>query len=90
MSSFTNAPTSRVRAFAVAFGMPWGSFVAVFLYYVALALFAVGGLQVSPLLVAIVYLAPVAGYVSMLLNRGIHALVALPIELGETPHALQH
>ena len=90
MSSFTNTPASRVRSLAAAFGMPWGSFVAMFLYYVALALFAVAGLQISPLIVAIVYLAPVVGYVSMLLNRGIHALVALPIEIGETPHALQH
>ena len=90
MSLVTNAPASRLRSFVSAFSMPWGSFVAMFLYYVALALLLVGGTQVSPLLVAVVYLAPVVGYVAMLLNRGIHALLALPIEIGETPHALQH
>jgi hypothetical protein len=61
-----------------------------FLYYVLLALFSVGGANASALLVAVAYLLPVVAYVAILLNRGIHALVDLPIEIGETPHALQH
>jgi hypothetical protein len=90
MSPFTKTPASRFRSVVSAFSMPWSGFVAVFLYYVALALLLIGGFQISPFLVAVVYLLPVVGYVALLLNRGIHALVALPIEIGETPHALQH
>ncbi len=87
-SSITVAASARAVLAVVS--IPWNSFVAVFLYYVMLALFVIGDAGFSPLVMALAYLVPVMGYVAMLLNRGIHALVALPIEIGETPHALQH
>ncbi len=88
--SSSNTPASHTHAVLAAVSLPWGSFVAMFLYYVGLTLLAIGGTSFSPLVVAVAYLLPVVGYVATLLNRGIHALIALPIELGETPHALQH
>jgi hypothetical protein len=83
-------PAFRARAVLAAFSVPWNAFVVMFLYYVALSLFVVGDAAFAPVVMAVAYLAPVVCYVAMLLNRGIHALVALPIEIGETPHALQH
>jgi hypothetical protein len=82
--SSSNAAAAGARAVVAAVSLPWNAFVAMFLYYVLLALFVVGDAAFSPLVMTLVC------YVAMLLNRGIHALVALPIEIGETPHALQH
>ncbi len=80
----------NAHAVLAAFSLPWNAFVAAFLYYVLLALLVVGDAGFSPLVMAAAYLVPVVCYVAMMLSRGIHALVALPIEIGETPHALQH
>jgi len=81
---------TSARSVLTAFGVPWNAFVATFLYYVLLALCVVGDAGFSPLVMAVAYLVPVVCYVAMLLSRGLHALAALPIDLGETPHALQH
>jgi len=88
--SSSNTAGAGVRAVVAAFSLPWNAFVATFLYYVLLTLAVIGDAGFSPLVMAVAYLVPVVCYVAMLLNRGIHALVALPIEIGETPHALQH
>jgi hypothetical protein len=88
--SFTNGTASGVRAVLAAFSLPWNVFVAVFLYYTLLTLLSIGDAGFSPLVMAVVYLVPVVCYVATLLNRGMHALMALPIEIGETPRALQH
>jgi hypothetical protein len=88
--SSSNTAAAGVRAVVAAVSLPWNAFVAMFLYYVLLALFVVGDAALSPLVMTVAYLLPLVCYVAMLLNRGIHALVALPIEIGETPHALQH
>jgi hypothetical protein len=52
----------------------WDLFVAAFLYYVLLTLLAIG----------------VAAYAVLVVTRAVRALAALQIDLGETPHALQH
>ena len=88
--SSNRTAATNVRAVLAAFSLPWNAFIATFLYYVLLALFVVGDAGFSPLVMAMAYLVPVVCYVAMMLNRGIHALVALPIEIGETPHALQN
>jgi hypothetical protein len=87
-SNITAAAGAQTVLTAVS--VPWNAFIAAFLYYVLLALVVVGDADFSPLVMAVAYLVPVVCYVAMLLNRGVHALVALPIEIGETPHALQH
>ena len=70
--------------------VPWNAFVGAFLYYVGLTLLAIGVANLPTLFVAVAYLLPVGAYVGLLVSRAVRALAALPIELGETPHALQH
>ncbi len=70
--------------------VPWDAFVVAFLYYVGLTVLAIGVANLPGLFVAVAYLLPVAAYVGLLVVRAMRALAALPIDLGETPHALQH
>jgi hypothetical protein len=81
---------SGVNLVLAALAMPWNAFVAAFLYYTVLTLVAVGVADLPVPFMAVAYLLPVVAYVGALINRGVHALIALPIDLGETPHALQH
>lgn len=80
---------SFIEASISAFSVPWNAFVGVFLYYVLLTLIAVGGAELPLGVMVAVYAAPPVAYLVMLVNRGIRALASLPIDLGETPHALQ-
>lgn len=77
---------SLVRALLV----PWDAFVVAFLYYVGLTLLAIGVANLSVLFVGVAYVLPVGAYVGLLAMRAVRALADLPIDLGETPHALQH
>jgi hypothetical protein len=70
--------------------VPWDAFVVAFLYYVGLTLLAIGVANLPVLFVAIAYLLPVGAYLGLLVSRAVRALADLPIDLGETPHALQH
>ncbi len=70
--------------------VPWDAFVAAFLYYVGLTLLAIGVANLPVLFVAVAYLLPVVAYVGLLVMRAVRALAAMPIDLGETPQALQH
>jgi hypothetical protein len=67
---------------------PWNAFIAAFLYYTLLTLIAIGVADLAAGFVAVAYLLPVALYAGLLITRGVHALAALPIDIGETPHAL--
>ncbi len=68
----------------------WDLFVAAFLYYVLLTLLAIGVAALPTVFMAITYLLPVAAYAVLVVTRAVRALAALQIDLGETPHALQH
>ncbi len=70
--------------------VPWNAFVAAFLYYTILTLLVLGIANLPALFIAVAYLLPVGLYAGLLASRAIRALAALPIDLGETPHALQH
>jgi hypothetical protein len=70
--------------------VPWNAFVAAFLYYTLLTLLAIGVADLPNLFVAVAYLLPPAAYLGLLATRAVNALAALPIDIGETPHALQH
>jgi len=70
--------------------VPWNAFVGAFLYYTVLTLLAIGVADLPTVFVVVAYLLPVGAYAGLLVHRAVHALAALPIELGETPHALQH
>ncbi len=83
-------PQSGVAAFRAAFQVPWNAFVAAFLYYTLLTLLAIGVADLPVLFVTVAYLLPPAAYIGLLISRAIQALAALPIDIGETPHALQH
>jgi len=87
-----NTNSSRLNAIATsalaAVALPWNAFIAAFLYYTLLTLVAIGGGDLAGGVMAVAYLLPVGLYAGMLVARGIHALAALPIEIGETPHAL--
>ncbi len=78
------------RKLLSAVAMPWNAFVAAFLYYVGLTLLAIGVADLPTMFVAVTYLLPVAAYAGLLGTRAVRALAALPIDLGDTPHALQH
>lgn len=70
--------------------IPWDAFVAAFLYYTLLTLVAIGVANPPGLFMAAAYLLPVAVYASLVAVRAVQAFAALPIDIGETPHALQH
>jgi hypothetical protein len=70
--------------------VPWNAFVAAFLYYTVLTLLVLGIANLAGLFMAVAYLLPVALYVGLLGLRAVRALAALQIDLGDTPHALQH
>lgn len=78
------------RAVGFALSMPWGVFVAVFLYYIALTLFAIGGGELSLVFVAASYLTPVGIYLAVLTNRAIGALSRMPVELWPTSNMVLH
>jgi hypothetical protein len=69
--------------------VPWNAFVGAFLYYVLLTLLAIGVANLATAFVVISYLLPLLAYAALIGTRAIRALAALPIDLGETPHALQ-
>jgi hypothetical protein len=73
-----------------AVAVPWNAFVAAFLYYTLLTLLVLGIANLPALFIAVAYLLPVCLYVGLLVSRAVRALAALPIDLGDTPHALQH
>jgi hypothetical protein len=77
-----------MQAVLSAIAMPWGAFIAAFLYYAVLTLLAVSGASLPAALVAVSYLLPVALYAGALLTRAVRALDAITIDIGETPHAL--
>ncbi len=81
---------SKGAALRAALLVPWDAFVAAFLYYTLLTLLAIGVADLPNLFVAVAYLLPPAAYLGLLIVRAVHALAALPIDIGETPHALQH
>jgi hypothetical protein len=70
--------------------VPWNAFVGAFLYYVVLTLLAIGVADLPVTFVVITYVLPFAAYAALIGTRAVRALAALPIDLGETPHALQH
>ncbi len=53
--------------------LPWGVFVAAFLYYTLLAMIALGGVSPSLAVVFTVYLAPVVAYGVVLVFRAVGA-----------------
>jgi len=67
---------------------PWNGFVAAFLYYTLLTLITIGGVDLSFAFMVVSYALPVAAYGALLATRAARALAAMPIEIGETPHAL--
>ena len=86
--SIGDARLGGARKVISAFAVPWNAFVAVFLYYTVLTLVAVGGASIPALAMLVSYGLPVALYVAWLVSRAVHALAVLPVEIGETPHAL--
>ena len=75
---------------ASAFLLPWGAFVAAFLYYVLLTLVTIGIDQLPPLFIAGSYLLPVALYAGVLGSRAVHALSNITIDIGPTPELILH
>jgi hypothetical protein len=86
----TTSSPMRGAAALSAIAVPWSAFVGAFLYYTLLTLLVLGIANLPALFIAVSYLLPAGLYVGVLCVRAMHALVALPIELGDTPHALQH
>ncbi len=74
--------SNRFRAAASFFIVPWGAFVAAFLYYVGVTLVAIGGSDLSDVTVAVIYLLPAAVYLLVLTSRALHGLAALPVHIG--------
>jgi small-conductance mechanosensitive channel len=66
-----------VKAAGVFVALPWGVFVAAFLYYTLLAMIALGGVSPSLAVVFTVYLAPVVAYGVVLAFRTIAAATFL-------------
>ncbi len=64
--------------------VPWGVFVAAFLYYTLLALIALGGVSPSLAVVFTVYLAPVVAYGVVLAFRAVTAAAGV---VNRAPHA---
>ncbi len=61
--------SSRVRAGLAIVTVPWGAFVAAFLYYTLLAMIALGGVSPSFAVVATAYLVPVVALAVLILSR---------------------
>ncbi len=78
------------RAVGAALSPPWSAFVAVFLYYVALTLVAIGGAGLSDLFVAVSYMLPVAAYLGFLVHRSLRALAGAPVELWPASDVVLH
>jgi hypothetical protein len=83
-TSLTRAGSAVLNAVRV----PWDAFVAVFVYYTVLALLAIGVADLATAFVVVAYTLPVVLYVAVLVGRGVRALAALPIDIGQTPQAL--
>ena len=81
--SATARVTAATRAVVTFFSVPWGAFVAAFLFYVGITLvvFSVQDLPDVALIAA--YLLPVAAYLLVLLGRALHALAAVPVHIGQ-------
>ncbi len=88
VTEFRTIRRPPMQAVLSAIAMPWGAFIAAFLYYAVLTLLAVSGASLPAALVAVSYLLPVALYAGALLTRAVRALDAITIDIGETPHAL--
>ncbi len=67
-----------------ALSMPWDAFVAAFLYYIILALFALGGATPGVPVVATAYLAPLVVYLAALGNRALRAVSAWSRDVAQT------
>jgi hypothetical protein len=76
------------RNFVVAVSVPWNGFVGAFLYFTVLSIAVIGGVDFSPLVMAVAYLLPVSLYASLLVSRGLHALSAITIDIDHAPHAI--
>ena len=63
--------------------IPWGAFVAAFLFYVGLTMIAIGVEQLPDFAMAGAYLLPVAAYVLLLVSRAVHAVAAVPVQIGQ-------
>lgn len=64
---------SALRAPLAALSVSWNAFVAAFLYYVLLAVLALGGASPGVPVVATAYLAPPLMYAVTLLSRAVRA-----------------
>ncbi len=64
------------------FAVPWGAFVAAFLYYVGLTLVAIGVEQLPDAAMAAAYLLPAGAYAALMLSRVVRAVAAVPVEIG--------
>jgi hypothetical protein len=64
---------SALRAPLAALSVSWNAFVAAFLYYVLLAVLALGGASPGVPVVATAYLAPPVMYAVTLLSRAVRA-----------------
>ncbi len=83
-----NTKISGRNTVLAAVAVPWDAFVGAFLYYTLLTLIAIGVNDLSNGFMAVSYLLPVGLYVVTLVTRAVRALAAMPIDIGETPHAL--
>lgn len=79
---------TRLSSLVTAFAVPWNAFVAAFLYYTVLTLVAIGVEQLPTPFMAVAYLLPAVTYLTTLAFRAVHAVLALPVDIGHTPHAL--
>ena len=74
---FRTAATATAMFFAV----PWGAFIAAFLYYVGLTLVAVSVEQLPDMAMGAAYLLPVAAFAALLTLRVVRAVLAVPVEI---------
>jgi hypothetical protein len=72
--------------------VPWGIFVAAFLYYTLLAMIALGGVSPSLAVVGTAYLAPIVGYLVVIAFRllGAAALGWATKPIGQLQHLRLH
>ena len=73
----TKSATTATAAFLM---IPWGAFVAAFLFYVGLTLVAISVTQLPDLAMAAAYLLPIAAYAVILFVRALRALAAVPVQ----------
>ena len=74
--------SSKLRAIVGFCAVPWGAFVAAFLFYVGVTLAAISGAQLADTLMAVLYLLPLAAYLLVLLARALQALSAVTVRIG--------